>query len=591
MRLKTMIATIVLAFECDAFAAGPPQLTAPDLSRWKSIYDGLLLVTLDDGATVADVARVKAAISAMRGTHVMALGTEAVLASVDGPFESQIAALSHVTSVTRGSVAATQRATLRPQAQLAAGFLNAARSGKLLENLQNIPDMERLHGDVFAPQYSSPHNAINALGLRGSPKIPVPLQWDGHNASMGPESMLVTVFLVESDGTSDANEFSWTSNDESDVINNIIQGLYFWTDLSMYYGKTFSFDLFAYRPSYHYWAVHEPYEPIRHRGASPSKEDHLWVNPIMEHLGYTQTTGDARTDMFNRVRSFNDYWVGGYVSSAFSIFVAYNPQPAAPQRFTDGSDAYAYLGGPFLQLSSDPIGIRTLVSADAAHETGHIYWACDEYANGCANTGCAICNFATNERPPSNGTINGNCHAPECGGNADCIMYSTGAAFYNRTICSYTSQHVGWGPFPCFAVNVPFGNWKATYYNDVYNGNGWTHWSLGTEVGSRNEGSGFLQFDWGNGGPVTNGPCIVNSDRFSALVESYVYLTSGSHTFTVTADDGVRVLLDGATIIDALVDQAPTTYSATISGGDGYRRVTVQYYEATGGATLHLSWN
>jgi hypothetical protein len=39
--------------------------------------------------------------------------------------------------------------------------------------------------------------------------------------------------------------------------------------------------------------------------------------------------------------------------------------------------------------------------------------------------------------------------------------------------------------------------------------------------------------------------------------------TAGTHLFTATADDGVRVYLEGTLVIDQWKDQPPTTYTAS----------------------------
>jgi hypothetical protein len=64
---------------------------------------------------------------------------------------------------------------------------------------------------------------------------------------------------------------------------------------------------------------------------------------------------------------------------------------------------------------------------------------------------------------------------------------------------------------------------------------------------------------------------------------------AGSYTFTATADDGIRVYLDGALVIDQWRDQSPTTYTATRQVTAGNHQVRMEYYENAGGAVARLA--
>lgn len=82
----------------------------------------------------------------------------------------------------------------------------------------------------------------------------------------------------------------------------------------------------------------------------------------------------------------------------------------------------------------------------------------------------------------------------------------------------------------------------------------------------------------------------VSADNFSARFEKYVDVQAGSYRFRVTADDGVRVKIDGNTVIDKFIDQANTTYTADVQLTTGYHLVQIEYYERTDKATLQLQW-
>ena len=95
-----------------------------------------------------------------------------------------------------------------------------------------------------------------------------------------------------------------------------------------------------------------------------------------------------------------------------------------------------------------------------------------------------------------------------------------------------------------------------------------------------------IDHDWGFGGPGAG----VGVDGFSARWTGRIAFAAGTYTFAATADDGIRVALDGATIIDGWRDQAPTPYTATRVLAAGEHELTVEYYENRGLASVHVAW-
>jgi len=244
------------------------------------------------------------------------------------------------------------------------------------------------------------------------------------------DSLIGTVacclFFVESDGSINSDQYTWTQAAFDFTYNQCLTGLSWWASNAQARGLSLSFTLSYYESP----DTDQGYEPIVH----PSYDDYLWINAIMSNLGYTTGSKFTRVDAFN-----TDLKNQAGTDWAYSAFIAYNPTgQGAADRFTDDRFAYAYLGGPYTQLLYKNNGWsvndtwRTL-----AHETGHIFWACDEYYTA-GYGGCTSCNPCNSYRP----ILNGNCEHSDC--NPDntvaCMMRHSEDA-----ICHYTAAQIGWG--------------------------------------------------------------------------------------------------------------------------------------------------
>ena len=95
-----------------------------------------------------------------------------------------------------------------------------------------------------------------------------------------------------------------------------------------------------------------------------------------------------------------------------------------------------------------------------------------------------------------------------------------------------------------------------------------------------------LNFDWGTGTPDP----LVAVDNFSARWSGNFTFVNSTYRFTTTADDGVRVYVDGVLTIDRWIDQGPTTYTADVAMSAGTHLIRMEYYERGGGAVAALSW-
>jgi hypothetical protein len=98
-----------------------------------------------------------------------------------------------------------------------------------------------------------------------------------------------------------------------------------------------------------------------------------------------------------------------------------------------------------------------------------------------------------------------------------------------------------------------------------------------------------VDFDWGSHSPASQ----INTNFFSAKWTGKLKApVSGSYTFTVRGDDGVRLFLNGAKVIDGWRDQGATPYSytTTLAAGALYD-IELQYYEHEGNAECRLLWS
>src|SRR5262249_41141772 len=118
-------------------------------------------------------------------------------------------------------------------------------------------------------------------------------------------------------------------------------------------------------------------------------------------------------------------------------------------------------------------------------------------------------------------------------------------------------------------VSVPADQWKGEYYNNT---------SLsGAPAMVRNDGAGFLNFNFGDGGHGSH--CIPVSDNFSARWTRTVNFEAGTYRFTATSDDGVRLYVDGQLKIDQWTAHAPTTYTADVFLSAGNHEIKLEYFE------------
>ncbi len=95
-----------------------------------------------------------------------------------------------------------------------------------------------------------------------------------------------------------------------------------------------------------------------------------------------------------------------------------------------------------------------------------------------------------------------------------------------------------------------------------------------------------IRHDWSGGSPGGGVP----DDGFSARWTGRARIEAGAYTFIARADDGIRVWLDSALILDGWRDQPPTEYRVTRDVSAGEHDIRVEYYENGGGALAEFRW-
>ncbi|MGJ3238625.1 MAG: SH3 domain-containing protein [Anaerolineae bacterium] len=123
--------------------------------------------------------------------------------------------------------------------------------------------------------------------------------------------------------------------------------------------------------------------------------------------------------------------------------------------------------------------------------------------------------------------------------------------------------------------------WSGVYYNNN---------SLsGSPVISRIDQT--INFNWG-AGPPTGFESLLPPDNFSVRWSSLeTFDQPGTYRFTASADDGVRVIIDGTTVIDNFqANNGLTLNTADVNITAGTREIVLEYVEFTGNAAIQFFW-
>jgi hypothetical protein len=217
------------------------------------------------------------------------------------------------------------------------------------------------------------------------------------------------IIFPESTGSQE----NWTQARKDTCINEVTLALDWWAET--YFEDDLTFVL-------HDVTASTSYEPI----TMYQSQENLWIGDCLDNLGY------SGSGYFNQCYDFaNDNRDTDGTDWTFLMFIvdSYND---ADGMFQGGYFAYAYLGGPFhvMTYDNDYWGIGNM-DVVCAHETGHTFYALDEYPGSPWTAYSGYLNV-----------YNGNWQ-----GSTPCIMNSSSLQFQawnSHDNCEYTDEMCGW---------------------------------------------------------------------------------------------------------------------------------------------------
>ena len=453
MRKAALALIILLSISTTQLYAVCKTEACKQAVAWKNGYTA---VVLDDNISREDYFAVLDAVKANNG--VVAIEAERVLLGwIPITKAGKIRATRGVSAVLYEAVQRPDVLVRRGDALLALSFFNRVRSGEFEDTLEAglavrghplTGDVTQLKG--FAQNGTQQLSDFIGRTSRGkSPtfkpsalSVPCCMYYPPwHNAQMRGR-ITVQLFNLDSSGPdadnlSTSNLYTWTDTDYGISRDQVFSAYTFWVNQAASQSPpiTLSFRVETEDPFNRHTRSFMPtptsYEPILHY----STDDYKWENDALAMYGYgspSPLTTDAvyyQNVAFNDSKQYDSTY--GPFDGSYTLYLVYNPSPAA-DHFLDGIGSYVpNLGGPAATVPWNSLGWGPYnIGRNVAHETGHIFWACDEYWNTANQTGCHSCTYCTYNLGPRNQqnglADNANCEHPTDGSSCDtmtaCMM-------------------------------------------------------------------------------------------------------------------------------------------------------------------------
>ena len=406
----------------------------------------LLLV---DANSNAELAEARDFIISQGGTVAVVVPPHAIMGWIKPELDSHLLGHHGIRSIQRSAVASAPQGFRDRSTLLTIGAFNDIASGRVAKQRQRESKLPT-GAEAGRPGMidSLPHPSLDKnevmrnLRLMGAEQSILGIQSTVtpqyySNSDVMDGSIAVAVFMVESNGGIDPNIYSWSDADKASAQTSVLDGLNWWVEqsLAFHLSRPLQFTLLFHYPNDPVCQI--PYEPV----VRPGSDSQLWINQVMVNAGSTSGNVFERVAAYDQLIRDQSHTNWGY-----SMFIAYNPA-GAPSSFTDGRASWAYIGGPYTISLFRSYGWP--LSRIATHETGHIFYACDEYYQP-GNLVCS-CTCAPEVRPDA---VNGNCQDLACGHTStECIMRLNELA-----MCPFTVAQIGWtSAVPRPAPSAPSG--------------------------------------------------------------------------------------------------------------------------------------
>ncbi len=544
------------------------------------LSDTAAIVMANDQPATFDT--IRQAVESVDGHVIIYAPPGILLVQIPDEGVATVAATTNVLLITKSPFDPASFDITDHNALLAAGYFNWVASGQADAQMDRPSDATTQLPTAAAGDVSAPSSAAQVAALNA-----------GDHLLLG-TSVLVNLVFLEG-GTS-----SWNSADEGTAYNNTVAAFSWWNSrVLQQFGVA--------RPSTLPFFTIQTYDFTINTQPGEAYEAKHWANAAMAvacggtctwFVPNAEANGDAQTN----VRNWNIATRGTFGSSdSFTGFLVRGDVTVGNQTVGGFNDI---LGGAWWA-----IGHYILTNPEVpAHETGHIYWACDEYDDASlgVHPSCLGCGGPRNALNANADTTGSSCVIPSH--RHSCIMKFDESGAFHLTdndvdseflkVCPYTRIQIGWwAENSCYSdVNwdsPAYGttSWQGMYWSDSHAPRmPLVHWSGGPQL-TRNDGSGnTLDFNFVTS-PLT-GVCITGSSNgtrstdFSARWRKVVNFSSGTYQFHGTGDDSVQIYIDGYQL-------QPTATAGTFENIQltaGNHTVQVDYFQTSGSATIHVDW-